>query len=363
MFWLGLLLAISYVPGYTGASIPTQWAVLSIVLPTFLWLRSPITLGHKLFALWIGYALISIGWSPNLYSAGWGGWLLFIWALAYHYGTLQDDLSNLWRGLAIGLSLSTAIALAQAFDYAPVELADPNRPAGLFYNSSLFGVLCGLVLVPILANRLWWYAPPLALGLILSGSRGGIVALAVGLTAAYAGRLVALTLVVLAALTLAFAPLDPADAQRLQIWGVVAKSLSLFGHGPGSFVDLFYVRETKLLLIQIGTAHNDPLQLAYEFGFIALIPIALFGMALGRGPVDPTLCAFTTLALFYFPLYTPVTAFIGFAVAGHCLRSRAVDGVERDRSRSAILSRSFKQRDASGRLLGEAIPMVQRTTQ
>lgn len=360
MFWLGLLLTVCYVPGYTGASIPTQWVVLSIVLPLGLWRVGPLTFGHKLFCLVIGYAILSLAWTFNDYSAIWGLWVLFIWALSYNWGTLLDDLRGLWRGMAIGLTISTAIALAQSLGYSPVETADINRASGLFFNSSLFGVICGLTFVGLYGHRQWFLLPPIALGLILSGSRGGIVLLAIGLVCHHYGRLAALAATVFGALTFIFF-LDPADSQRLQIWGVILPTLGFFGHGIGSFSDLYFVSHAKLLLIRPEFAHNDLFQLTYELGFagaiLALIPTLALAVP---SPDRPALFAWVVAALFYFPLYAPLTAFIGLVMAGSSLRRWALVR-NLSRSRGPIQLQWDEDELCRGyQSWGEAIPMVPR---
>lgn len=338
MFWLGLLLAVCYVPGYTGASIPTQWAVLSILLPLGLWRKGPLTSGHKLLFGFVAYALLSLLWVTDYHPAVRGLWTLFIWCLCFHLGTLLDDLSKLWKGLAIGISVSTCVALAQALDYAPVQTFDLNRPSGLFFNSSLFGVTCGLVLVALVCHRLWWLTPPLALGLILSDSRGGFVVLAIGLLARYTHWLFLLACIIVGTCAFVFG-LDLADLQRMQIWGVTLRTLTFFGHGVGSYSDLHYINLAKELLIRPEFAHNDPLQLFYEFGIAAIIPITLFGLALANRshPDWPVAIAFVTLALFFFPIYAPLTAFIGFVVAGSCIRDRLVVRSLRDNRRPYLV--------------------------
>lgn len=362
MFWLGLLLTVCFVPGYTGASVPTQWAVLSILLPLGLW-RTPLTsVGHKLFLGFLAYAALSTLWALNWYTSVWGLWLVCIWFLTYHWGTGHHDLRSLWRGMAIGLAASSAVALAQALEFTPVEVADINRPAGLMFNSALFGVTLGLVLVALCEHKLWWYTPPLALGLILSGSRGGIVVLAAGLLARFAPPLTVLVLAICGALGLAYL-YDPSDAQRLQIWGVTLGAISPLGWGPGSFLDLYFVRHTGLMLLHPEYVHNDFLQLAYEYGLGALPLLALFALALARtqSPEWPTFVAFCTAAAFFFPLYAPLTAFMGFMVAGSMLRYRPLARRDSHDWRPSFLSRladAGPVSDSNGR---ETLPVVART--
>jgi hypothetical protein len=361
MFWLGLLLIVCYVPGYTGASVPTQWVLLSAFLPACLWYRSEVTTGHRLFLLWIIYSLASLTWVLNFYSAVWELWFLFIWALAYHYGTIITDLRGLWKGLAVGLSISTVVALAQALDYAPVETADPFRYPGLLFNTALAGIVLGLVIVALVTERLWWYIPPLAIGLVLSGSRGGIIVATLGICAVYS-RFLAFTALIAGSLAFII-HLDPADAQRLQIWGVTLNALIPFGYGIGSFGDLYYGYAAKMALIRPEYAHNDPLQLVYEFGIFAIVPIGTFILALVvSGRNFPVLFAWCAASLFFFPLYTPITAFIGCVLAGVSIRDW--DVVRRDRRdrRPSFLSRLIDEEPGTDLAGSETVPMVIRTT-
>lgn len=360
MFWLGLLLAVCYVPGYTGASVPTQWVVLSAFLPACLWYRSPLTTGHKLFFLWIAYALITLTWVLNPYSAVGALWFLAIWALSYHLGTIITDLRSLWKGLAVGLSVSTVVSVAQGLDYSPVESIGPFVSAGLFFNPALLGVISGLVLVALATERLWWYMPPLAINLILSGSRGGLVILALGICAIYS-RWLAVTAMIVGGLAFTIF-LDPADSQRLQIWGVTLNALTLWGQGIGSFADLYYVHGPKEMLIRPEYVHNDPLQLVYELGIAAAIPITIFTLALVVARRNfPIMFAFCACALFFFPLYTPLTAFIGCMVAGHSIS--AWDLVRRERAdrRPSFLSRYIDEEPGTDLAGGETPPVVVRT--
>lgn len=362
MFWLGLLLPVCYVPNYIGASVPAQWVVLSAFLPAFLWSGATSTFGHKLFLGFLVYATLTLAWTTNAYSWVWGMWFAFVWFLAFHAGTVAIDLRGLWKGLALGLSVSTLVAVAQALDIHPVEIADPYRPAGLFYNSALFGILCAVVMVALLCHRLWFYMPPLALGLLLSGSRGGILILALGACARFS-PLFAVACLVLAGGTFA-AVGDPADSQRLQIWGVVLRHLTLFGHGAGSLVDLHYIVNATKTLIRPEYVHSDALQLVYEFG-IGAIPLLLLLVApLARTDLADWPIAFVlaTSALFFFPLYAPLTAFIWLLVAGHMLRDWGVVWSLRPRSRHGLVPWPPHEVAAADHLRRETLPLVPRTT-
>lgn len=363
MFWLGLLLAVCYVPGYTGASVPTQWAVLSMVLPLGLWRVSTYGIGHKLFFGFSVYATLSALWSINPYAYVWGMWFVFIWALAFHWGSLVEDLQPMWKGLGVGLSVSTAVAIAQALEFTPVQVADTHLPAGLLFNSSLFGVTIGIVLVALACHRLWWYMPPLALGLLLSGSRGGFLLLALGLIARYAGTVLAAGLLACAGIAF-LAVIDLADNQRLMIWGVALRSLTLWGHGAGSFVDIHYINTIKNLLIRPEYVHNDILQLVHEYGLAAALLLAVPALALAtaRPTEQPILFVWCAATLFYFPLYAPLTAFIGLIMAGHSLRDWSLARSDLHRWRSDFISWCASWRSLLDLTGGEIVPMVPRAT-
>lgn len=363
MLWLGLLLAICFVPGYTGASIPTQWAVLSILLPLSLWRKGPITSLHKLFLLFMFWSAVSILWSINLYSWVWGMWLVTIWALSFYLGSTLRSLVDLWKGLAIGLGVSSAVAVAQALEFAPVEANDPYLYSGLLFNSSVQGISIALVLIALTIHRLWWYMPPLAIGLILAGSRGAFFILAIALIARYTHWLVAILAVVFAGLALGFWT-DVSDSQRLRIWGITLGALSPFGQGSGSFIDVFYIYKDRGVdkLIRSEFVHNDYLQFIYEYGIGAIAIFIIYALALLKTTSRewPIFFGFAILSFFYFPAYAPLSAFIGFVVAGHISRDWVVDGNLLHNRRSDILSRNQNLEPRFDPTWGEALPLVAR---
>ena len=182
MFLLGLIAAICFVPGITGASIPTQWPFLSISLLPSLWLSGPFTWAHKLGLFFLAYAALTTLWAHNYNTSVIGVWYLSVWALAFWLGTTQSTLRPLWHGLAWGVALSSLVAIFQWFGFHPVEVY-PDQIAGLYFNSTMLGAATALMLVACLCHRLWLPMPPLAIGLILSHSRGAIAILIIGLAA------------------------------------------------------------------------------------------------------------------------------------------------------------------------------------
>lgn len=323
MFLLGLIVAVCYIPGWTGASIPTQWAILSIALPFSLWTAAPFTSVHKLGLLFIGWAFLTATWAHNPGTSVLGLWYLLIWALAFWLGTTLPSLRMLWSGLAYGVTIASFVAMFQALGWHAI-ITMPDQVGGLYYNSTVLGAVCALVLVICLCHHLWWHTPFLLGGMLLSESRGAVFILGVGILARLHW------LLALAAALCGFAFIahstSNSDLQRLEIWGVALSHLNFWGWGPDSFNDIFAVlpRRPSMApsLFHLEFAHNDYLQLWFEYGAYSVAPIAILALALTRTQHrdHPILVAWATLALFFFPLYAPLLAFIGCVCAGHLLR-------------------------------------------
>lgn len=361
-FALGLALAICFIPGVTGASIPTQWALLSAVLPLSLWRSGLITPLHW---LWVGFISWSIGIAAdvaNLYTAFLGLWFVSIWALSFWLGSTLPSLAQLWKGLAIGLSISSLVAMAQALGYHPVEIADctPTCIPGLLFNSTMQGATIALVLIALVSHRLWLWIGLLPVGLILANSRGAYLILAAtALTRIH--WLAAIAALILGALVFSLF-LNPSDSQRLQVWGYAIRGLTSVGWGPFAFNDIYFSWRGQLTHAEF--VHNDYLQLWFEFGIGALALYAIFGMALAQtNALDwPVAFAFALLAAFYFPLYTPLTAFIGCVVAGHLSRDWAAGSDLSNRWRSRLLSWHTLASTGLNRSRRHAIPILPRTS-
>src|SRR5258705_9178386 len=233
MFALGLALAICFIPGYTGAMIPTQWALLSIVLPLGLFLPSAFGPCHWLGLLALAWATYSVSWSPILYDGIYGLWLAFIWAGSFWLGSAIANHQSIYKGLALGLSASSIVAIFQALGYSPVETTF-GPPAGLLFNSTVLGASCALVIIALAQARDWLWITGLIPGLYLSHSRAALAIIVLAFLAKRVHVVVALT-VLLAANIALIAYLSPSDTQRLLLWGVAIRELTLFGHGIGSF--------------------------------------------------------------------------------------------------------------------------------
>lgn len=337
MLWLGLLAAVCYVPGYTGAFIPTQWAVLSCVLPLALWRRGKLSPLHWLGVGFLAYAFASSLWAVDRYDSVWGLWCLSIAALAFWLGSISFNLRGLWMGLAVGLSVSSVVALLQFYGIRPVLGGTGIRSSGLLFSPAVLGSVCALVIVALLVERLYWWIPGVVPAFLLAQSRGAIFALLCGAWMVYRPKPIPLILGTLAVGFLVTSFPAPGDVVRFQIWWDVLTNLTLFGHGPGSILGFFF----GPTLAHPEYAHNDSLQLAFEYGVGAILPLSILVVALTQtnSPEWPILITFTILGLVSFPLYTPLTALVGACVAGRCIGDWNLARATRRRERLADVSR------------------------
>jgi hypothetical protein len=246
-----------------------------------------------------------------------GPWIAALPAFAFAVGW-NAPLEQLWRGLAVGLSLSSAVAVAQALGWDAIPSTE--KPGGLLYNSAIQATAIALVIIALSCAKDWLYIPTMLPGLWLAHSRGGWLLLAVGTISAWGWRPVLLA--VLAAGAVALTWPYPSDHERLLLWSAARAGLGWVGHGPGSFADLLFWYDGRLYYP--GHAHNDYLQLAYELGILAIPVYAIYAAALAHTDLLywSVFVGFAVAGLFFYPLYAPVPCFIGAALAGDALRPR-----------------------------------------
>lgn len=325
MFWYGLIVALCYVPGWTGAYIPTQWPVLAILLSFALWRSGPFTALHAAMAAFVLYAAASLIWSPVLYASVFGLWLIVIFAMALWFGTAPGNLRELYGGLTIGCAVWSLVAIFQFFGSTAIPRVT-GTPAGLAVNSIQLGAVLALLIVALATERMWLWIVPLVPGFVLAQSRGAWLALAIGLAATRFRKPWVFLGVAAAGAAILFSPWSSSDTERLFIWRVAWDNLSWLGYGVGSFYTVTLSRGG--LPFHPEYAHNDALQLAFEFGVGALLIYAVFAYALARPSAKewPIVATFVTLGCYSMPLFMPVASFLAFAVVGRILRNDALAG-------------------------------------
>lgn len=244
-----------------------------------------------------------------------GPWFLLALAVAFCLGAALP-IRSLFCGLAVSLSVSSAVAVAQALGWTGI--VSWNHPAGFLYNSAVHAVAIALVIAALFAQRDYHYIWAMLPGLALAQSRGGYLVLAVGIGGRMFGWPVVIVMLA-AASAVSMLVMGSSDLDRLTIWSVTWPALDWVGHGAGSFGNVLYHAGGALHFP--GKAHNDYLQFSYEFGLMAIPLYLVYAVTLARPDriYWASFAAFAVAGLFFFPFYTPVTGFIGAVLAGHIL--------------------------------------------
>lgn len=339
MLYLGLAISIASIPGWTSITIPAGWAALSALLPSAtLWRRGEFTPLHLLLTLALAYACVSALFvdGPN---ALWRLWQLALFALAFHLGSTLPSLRPIWIGLAIGGSISSALAVAEWLDpNLPIMQFSTSAQAGLHYNPVMQGMILSVISVALLSENLWLWIVPLIPGILLSHSRGAIFVALAGATLCKVRQPLLMLCFGLATVLYATLQLSPHDTERMEIWITSAHQLSWLGKGTGAFTDLWIIISTVALHPE--NTHNDFLQLLYEFGIGAVPFLALIGVTLLRSdePSFPPAAAIAIFSCFSFPLFTPITAFAFALCAGRASASRSLSWRSLSDRRRILLS-------------------------
>lgn len=356
MFWLGAAVSLCYVPGITGAYIATQWPVMAVLLSFGLLRSGPFTVFHVAGLAFIAYAFALWPHSAAPYASVFGLWQVVIMGLCVWFGTTLENVRGLYAGLAVGAAASSVVAVFQYFGWNPVESA-PSNPAGIYVNSVQQGIVLVLIVVALVSERMWAWALPLMPGVVLAQSRGAWVALAVGLLACYFRRLWVFSAVAAAGALYWLTPLSGSDVQRMLIWRTAWDNLTWVGWGPGMFYTLVLPWNGTFSLYP-EYAHNDALQLAFEYGVGAVPLFLVFGYALWRTDAKewPIVVAFTAAGCYSMPLFLPITSFLALVAVGRILRLYGLAGRDGDYCRQHVVPWKWSYAGASG----QAIPVASR---
>ncbi len=300
----------------------------------------------------MGYAVTSLAWNTDIHGGVYGFWLLCILALCFWLGSTLQSLKQVYIGLAVGGAVSSMVGVLQALGYQIVPTQYPLQSAGIYFNTVAQGEILALLVIALLTERVYWIIVPLLPGIILAQSRGAWIALAIGIASLHIRSLWLLLLVALTVAVVCLFPQSPSDIQRLWFWTAAFNELTLFGNGVGSFASQMYTNGVYVIYPEF--VHNDILQLAYEFGIAALLPAAIFAFALSRTQERewPILMAFITMGFYSFPLWMPVTAFVGLLVTGRIVRSWHMDGRFSEYCRQVSLSRRWANSRQAVSLVG-----------
>lgn len=397
---LAFLEMVGYYPGVLGAGTVGRWGLLWATVCLLLTrsgthsLSLPLGLcGASIFVI---YAIASLIWTPFPLDGILEAIILSTLCLAVMVGRSAPSLEFVFRATAIGIGFNSLIAIAQYFRFEPVvQLC--CRPSGLFLNGNILAETAALVIVGMLAvapgTRFITKMITLsacAPSLLLPMHRGSMIALAVaGMTLLLStaikgprwrlyGGLLFVALGIPKALAVAYWLLYPTGSsaalmtepllsilpasvgERLQIWQATISGFTWFGHGAGSFRGLFplYAATIDTMLLWPQHAHNDLLELIFEYGVFAAIPVAIAALCLfNRSPLRYVVLVFLVEGCFEFPLFMPATGFLAALSIGHCLR-------EWDRARFAELfgrmaafARRRRARPEQAAIGGAAVPV------
>ena len=283
-----------------------------------------------LLLIWAGVSLLC---STVIDDALNGLLQLVFMAAAFAVGAEISNAKHLYRGLGIGMAVSSVIAIAQMAGYAPVNVALGNAAAaGLFINSNFLGWAAALVFVLLIAQGDRLLSVAVLPALILSNCRIADLAVIVclGILAwRWSPLKTIIGTLVLLALFARPQMFDGASLlQRSDLWFDAIGGLTFFGHGIGSFYSAFplheprvFIEQTKLnAWIEIAHAHNDFIEFAFEMGIPGcILAIGLLATCWRSGRFIERLgllCVGVT-ALAGFPLYEPLTATLFALMAGH----------------------------------------------
>ena len=223
------------------------------------------------------------------------------------------SLRDLYITFGLVATLSSALAIAQAvFGWYPFPVWQVGQAPGLFFNPTHASQTAAIVIVSLVVTKVYWLIPGAIPGLYLAHSRGGWLALAIGLIATRLRQPIWFVVVALAfGVIFTYHP-NSSDTQRLAIWHAAWINLTFWGNGFGSFQAL-YMGDPTCCVVHPEYVHNDYLQTVFEFGVWSVIPFGIVGYAVSRTSAKawPILICFLFMAGFSMPLHMPVVAAVG----------------------------------------------------
>lgn len=328
----GFALMTAFWPGISGAATTPRWIVAALL--GFSWFgmaRAPISLTGTIGCVLLAWLFLSVSWSAGSLDGLDAAVKLSLAGIAFVVGTEIADLRPLFVGAAIGLAISSLVAVLQVLGWHGVPSID-DTPAGLFVNRDRLAAAAALVAIGLVVFRQWALLPLLLPALILGNSRGAWLAIAAGLfvwvkrplwekTIVFAGALVAVLVLKGASIV------DLASSERLWIWRDTFSGVTFWGHGLGSFRELFptyldaFAHSWKMNAepTRPEHPHNEFLWLLFEGGVPALLLALAFCASCWRAcdhPSRAVLVGLLVLAQFAMPLHDPATLILGALVAG-----------------------------------------------
>ena len=186
MFVLGLFTTASYWPGIFSPAMTPRWIALSLPRPGAVAVPGPAIAVNE-GSLVAGLALILWAALTTFWSAAPLDTLNALWqvailgAICFLLGSQSGSLRPFFIAAAVGMALSGAVSTAQLAGW--IDMPAITMPSGLFTNRIPMGEAAALVLIWLIANRMWWWALLPLPAYVLSGPltpAAATLALAVG---------------------------------------------------------------------------------------------------------------------------------------------------------------------------------------
>lgn len=255
-------------------------------------------------ALFLGYALASLAWAPEINALAIANLVGLAGAFWLGLQGIRLWREVMWAAIAIGIV------------YLIWPIVNPNY-MGCFLA---LGIAVGLYIRNPMVVLI---VPPL----VATQSRGAIIASTATIAITFARRFpVAVLCTCVAALILVVdqKAIGGSLTQRLGIWEVTLADLVPWGHGWGTFQHTFIMIPIKINMTGLIAPHayNDYIELLSDLG-LGVIPLTIlvaFALLEGSGPRTIAIC-FLILGLTYFPLQIPIVAQVFALALGELIRS------------------------------------------
>jgi hypothetical protein len=331
----GFALMAAYWPGISGVATTPRW-IVGALLSVWLFFAPKVrfTPAHWTSLVLIGWLLLSLIWSEGRLDGIDCAFKLAVIASAFAIGSTLTDLRPLVIGASFGIFLSSMVVLMQWTGWNGIETLDGGY-GGLFFNPGRLAGAASLVLVGVVACRLWVLVPVLLPSLLLTNSRAAWIAVVAGILVLTikpvmwrkvpaVQALLALPLVfaiVGALIVVLLRGFDGSTGEHFNLWRDTIAGLTVYGHGLGSFWESFptHAHYFDLANSRPDHPHNEWLDLAWSGGAGGLALGVLFSVFVWRSSghaMRAVLAALGVLSLFASPFHDPATVLMGSCCAG-----------------------------------------------
>jgi hypothetical protein len=324
------LIAVAFVPWWSGSAISLRWILIALGSTVALWLPIKARAEHWVGGAFLIFAAVSLAWSDGPYDGINELAKLCFLAGIFLIGQNFTSIRSVYIGLALGFAVNSAIVIAQWYglQWVPQIVA----PSGLFGNKNYLAESAAMLLLALIASRLWWFIPGVLPSVFLPWSRGAIAGLIAGFVvwvwtkSKTAAVILALCVMLGSGILYQQGYGVSSIGERMLIYKSTIAGMTWTGSGIGSFFVRFptHAPEFNFFVTRPVHAHNDILELTYELGPGILFYLAFLTLALSGpfGAEKLMLIAFLMEGCFAFPLHMPVTAFMAALATGNLCRDR-----------------------------------------